>query len=278
MLSYRHSFHAGNFADVLKHIVLVEIIQHLLKKDKPFDYIDTHAGAGLYQLNSEQASKTGEYLRGIAQLNPSHWPELSQYFEVIKSFNRANELNCYPGSPLIALELMRKQDKAWLFELHPADFELLKLNTKKFSGVKTRQSDGFKGLLSVLPPTSRRGVVLIDPSYEIKTDYEQVINYLHKALQKFASGIYALWYPVVDRYRIDKMQRALLRMGIRDIQRFELGIAEDSSNVGMTSAGMIVINPPWLMFDKMALLLPKLAKILSGTDNVFYKCDILSTE
>ncbi len=97
-------------------------------------------------------------------------------------------------------------------------------------------------------------------------------------MQKFASGIYALWYPVVDRYRIDKMQRALLRMGIRDIQRFELGIAEDSSNVGMTSAGMIVINPPWLMFDKMALLLPKLAKILSGTDNVFYKCDILSTE
>lgn len=277
MLSYRHSFHAGNFADVLKHIVLVEIIQHLEKKDKPFDYIDTHAGAGLYQLNSDQALKTREYLRGVGQLNQSEWPELKQYFKIINSFNKDNQLNKYPGSPLIALELMRRQDKAWLFELHPADFELLKHNTSKYRGIKIQQSDGFKGLLSILPPISRRGIVLIDPSYEVKTDYEQVVSYLDKALKKFATGIYALWYPVVDRYRIDKMERDLLKTGIRDIQRFELGVEEDDGS-GMTSAGMMVINPPWGLFDKMSQLLPKLSQKLTQHRQLIYKCDMIVEE
>ncbi len=131
MLSYRHSFHAGNFADVLKHIVVIEILQHLTKKDKAFDYIDTHAGAGLYDLESDQASKLQEYSNGIGKLNAEDWPELCRYFEIINSFNKSGALNYYPGSPLIARKFLRARDKAWLYELHPADFELLNNNYRQ---------------------------------------------------------------------------------------------------------------------------------------------------
>ena len=277
MLSYRHSFHAGNHADVLKHIVLIEILEHLIKKDSTFDYIDTHAGAGLYNLQSEHASKLQEYTQGIAKLNREEFPELASYFAILSKHNSTENLNFYPGSPLIAADFLRNKDRAWLYELHPKDAELLLKNTGQNNNIRVMRDDGFKGLLSLLPPVSRRGLVLIDPSYEIKTDYGKVFTILAEAHKKFPTGTYALWYPVIDRMTIDKLERKFIRSGIKKIQRFELGIAADQFGTGMSSSGMIVINPPWTLMDKMNAVLPKLVSAIGGV-GAFYKCEELVGE
>ena len=277
MLSYRHSFHAGNHADVLKHIILIEILEHLCKKDSAFDYIDTHAGAGLYNLHSEHATKLQEYSQGIAKLSSEEWPELVTYFDTLAKHNSSGQQHLYPGSPLIAIDFLRKKDRAWLYELHPKDAELLLKNTAKTRNVRVMRDDGFKGLLSLLPPVSRRGLVLIDPSYEIKTDYGKVFTVLDEAYKKFPTGTYALWYPVVDRKNIDQLERKFIRSGIKKIQRFELGIRQDQFGTGMSASGMIIINPPWTLMDKMSTILPKLVASL-GADGAFYKADELVGE
>lgn len=278
MLSYRHSFHAGNFADVLKHIVLIEILEYLTGKEKAFEYIDSHAGAGLFDLTHGHAEKLEEYRDGIGRLWGGDWPGLSRYFEVIKAHNHSNNLIYYPGSPLIAMHFMRPQDKAWLFELHPTDFRRLEKNTHGNHQVRTTCQDGHQGVLAVLPPAARRGLVLIDPSYEIKSEYEQVFETTSKAYRKFSTGIYAIWYPVVERDKVRQLEHSLVASGIRDIQRFELGLAPDSDEKGMTASGMIVINPPWKLFEKMSLLLPELAGALGAGGMAHYKCDTLVPE
>ncbi|RYV03225.1 23S rRNA (adenine(2030)-N(6))-methyltransferase RlmJ [Shewanella sp. OPT22] len=277
MLSYRHSFHAGNFADVLKHIVQIEILEHLRKKDKAFDYIDTHSGAGLYHLHSENMQKLQEYTNGIAKLDAEQFPEVKSYFEAINSFNQTDELEFYPGSPAIAKYFLRPQDKGWLFELHPQDFEHLSNNINRNRKVKITKSDGLKGMLGLVPTASRRALILIDPSYEIKTEYQLVVESVIKAYKKFSTATYAIWYPVVDRKNVDLMEKALKESGIKNIQRYELALAEDSSGRGMTSSGMFVINPPWTLQSKMADLLPKLSKSLTGQEHL-YQCDILVEE
>jgi len=295
LLSYRHSYHAGNFADVLKHIVLVECLEHFNKKDSPFDYIDTHSGAGLYDLRSANANKTAEYKEGIAKLKRIDVPELDAYFSVIDSLNtqqgidsKKNGLTFYPGSPAIAHQYIthpeREKDKAWLFELHSSDFRILSESMTADSKAQARkirikQDDGLKGLLSLVPPVSRRALVLIDPSYEIKSDYGDVVDAVIKAHKKFNSGTYAIWYPVVERKRVDFMWRKLKQAGVKNIQQFELGLAEDSHEMGMTSAGMIVINPPWTLKSKLEKLLPKLVKELDrGDGKAFSLCQTLVAE
>ncbi|GGK70015.1 23S rRNA (adenine(2030)-N(6))-methyltransferase RlmJ [Amphritea balenae] len=278
MLSYRHSYHAGNFADLLKHIVLVEILEHLTKKDKPFDYIDTHSGAGLYDLNSGRADKLAEYLNGIGKLTASDWPELENYFSAINACNTQADSNLYPGSPLIAANYLRAKDRAWLYELHPSDFKLLQQNTRGNRRIKVMQEDSLSNVLSLLPPASRRGLLLMDPSYEIKSDYEQVFNVIKSAHKKFATGTYALWYPVVERQRINQLEQRFIKSGIKNIQRFELGLNADSTEHGMTSSGMIVINPPWMLFEKMSKLLPRLCRAIDENGEAFSKCDVLVTE
>jgi len=278
LLSYRHSFHAGNFADVLKHIVLIEILQHLGKKEKAFDYIDTHAGAGLYHLASSHADKLQEYRSGIGKLDAAEWPELAAYFAVIDAVNAGNSLEYYPGSPFIALHCMRRQDRAWLYELHPEDAGLLLQNTQKVKRARVMREDGLKGLLSLLPPVSRRGLVLIDPSYEIKTDYDLVFQTVEKAYAKFPTGTYAIWYPVVERSRIIRLEKQFIKSGIKNIQRFELAITADSDERGMTASGMMVINPPWSLMNTMGQLLPKLVNSLTADNSAFYKCDVLVAE
>lgn len=278
MLSYRHSFHAGNFADVLKHVVIVEILEYLSQKDKAFEYIDTHAGAGLFSLESEHATKLQEYSNGIAKLKAQDWPELARYFEIISSFNQPASLAFYPGSPMFARHFLRAGDRAWLYELHPADFDLLLNNIGRDRQIRAKQEDGFKGLLSLLPPITRRGLVLIDPPYEVKTDFQQVVNTVVLAHKKFATGTYGIWYPVVDRVRIDQLEKNFVTSGIKNIQRFELAIAPDSHANGMTSSGMIVINPPWTLMEKMSRLLPKLVSKLTDDKGAFYKCDVLVSE
>lgn len=278
MLSYRHSYHAGNFADVLKHIVLIEILLHLGKKDKAYDYIDTHAGAGLYDLRSGHAEKLQEYLTGIGKLNQADWPELNRYFEVINKLNTDGVMQLYPGSPMIARHFMRPQDRAWLYELHSEDAKLLANNMQRDKHARVMYEDGLKGLLNILPPVSRRGLVLIDPSYEIKSDYDSVIKTVIDACKKFATGSYAIWYPVVERSRITRMEKQLINSGIRNIQRFELAITDDNNVRGMTSSGMMVINPPWQLMTTMQTLLPKLSKSLALDNGAFYKADVLVTE
>jgi len=278
LLSYRHSFHAGNFADLLKHIVLTEILEHLIKKDKPFDYIDTHAGAGLYDLRSDTAEKLGEYSNGIGKLKAQEWPSLASYFAAIDRCNPQGGLRFYPGSPMIANHFMRPQDRATLYELHPTDFKLLSRNTRENRRIKVLNQDSLAGLLSLLPPLSRRALVLMDPSYEMKSDYDQVFKVLKNAHKKFATGTYALWYPVVERHRIRKLEKLFINSGIRNIQRFELGLEADSQERGMTASGMLVINPPWTLFEHMNSLLPELVKALDEGNGAFYRCDILVAE
>ncbi len=276
MLSYRHSFHAGNAADLLKHVVLIELMQYLQRKDGPLDYIDTHAGAGIYDLHSAESKKTGEHLSGVGAIQHSNWPELQPYLTLLKSFNRG-ELRRYPGSPLLALSMLRPQDRAWLFELHANDHQKLEKACSTYKKVRIEQDDGLQGMLGLVPPASKRGLILIDPSYEIKKDYQLVIETLQKAHKRFASGVYALWYPVVQRAQIDQMENALRRTGIRNVQRFELGWLPDSAEYGMTASGMIVINPTWGLMSLMQGLLPKLAQQLAGDDGR-WRCEQLVAE
>lgn len=270
MLSYRHAFHAGNFADVLKHLVQVEILTYMHKKDKPFVYIDTHAGAGIYSLDSASAQKTAEHVTGISALRSVDWPELKNYLSVVKELSQKDgQQNLYPGSPAIAQEFLREYDKAVLFELHPNDFLRLDELMSNDRRIRVNKSDGFQGLLASVPPLIKRGLILIDPSYEIKSDYEEVVDVLAAAHRRFAIGTYALWYPVVDRERIDKLENDLKATGIKNIQQFELGLKEDSTGHGMTSAGMIVINPPYTLKATLDSVLPKISKHLAGGRGVW---------
>lgn len=278
MLSYLHAFHAGNFADVLKHIVISEILQYLAQKEKPFEYIDTHSGAGLFNLESESATKLNESSQGIGKLNAVDWPELASYFAVISQYNADGKLAFYPGSPLIAQHFMRPQDRGWLFELHPREYESLKENVRNKRQIKAAHADGFKGLLALLPPQSRRALVLIDPSYEVKADYATVFKVVADAYKKFSTGVYAIWYPVVDRGRIDLLERLFIESDIRNIQRYELAVTADAKAKGMTASGMIVINPPWQLKERMALLLPRLVEALAEDDGAFFRCDVLVDE
>ena len=264
MLSYRHSFHAGNHADVLKHTVQSLIIEALKEKEKPFLYLDTHAGAGRYQLSSAHASLTGEYLEGIARIwdQESLPAELEAYIGAVKSLNRTGQLRYYPGSPLIARHLLREQDSLQLTELHSSDFPLLRSEFQKDPRARVERADGYLQLKSKLPPVSRRGLVLIDPPYEMKTDYQDVVSGIHEGYKRFATGTYALWYPVVLRQQIKRMLRGLEETGIRRILQIELAVRPDSDQRGMTASGMIVINPPWKLEQQMANVLPWLHKTL----------------
>lgn len=264
MLSYRHSYHAGNHADVLKHTVQSLIIESLKEKDKPFLYLDTHAGAGRYQLSSPQAERTGEYMEGIARIwQQEDLPEeMAPYIAAVKAFNRTEQLRYYPGSPLIARQLLRPQDSLQLTELHPSDFPLLRAEFQKDARARVERADGFMQLKAKLPPVSRRGLVLIDPPYEMKTDYQAVVKGIAEGHKRFATGVYALWYPVVLRQQIKRMFHDLEDTGIRRILQIELAVRPDSDHRGMTASGMVVINPPWKLEQQMTTLLPWLHKTL----------------
>ena len=275
MLSYRHSFHAGNHADVLKHTVQSLIIESLKEKEKPFLYLDTHAGAGRYLLSGEHAERTGEYLEGIARIwKRDDLPaELEPYISAVSHFNRSGQLRYDPGSPLIARQLLRPQDSLQLTELHPSDFPLLRGEFQKDERARVERADGYQQLKSKLPPASRRGLILIDPPYEIKTDYQAVVQGISEGYKRFATGVYALWYPVVLRNQIKRMMNDLEATGIRRILQIELAVRPDSDQRGMTASGMIVINPPWKLEQQMATLLPWLHKALvpAGTGHTTLK-------
>ncbi|UXI01350.1 23S rRNA (adenine(2030)-N(6))-methyltransferase RlmJ [Photobacterium sp. TY1-4] len=279
MLSYRHSFHAGNHADVVKHIVQSLILDALKQKDKAFVYHDTHSGVGRYDLEDERSEKTGEFKQGIARIwQRDDMPaDIACYIEAIKTLNQGDALRYYPGSPRVARAQLREQDRMVLTELHPTDFPLLLQEFRGDRQVKIYKEDAFARLKGSLPPKERRGVVLIDPPYELKHEYMDVVKAIKASYKRWATGTYAIWYPVVYRENIDQMIAGLEGLGIRKILQIELGVEPDTTERGMTASGMIVINPPWKLESQMQAILPWLQQAIAPTHG-FYKVDWIVPE
>ncbi|WP_367155665.1 23S rRNA (adenine(2030)-N(6))-methyltransferase RlmJ [Methylomonas sp. HYX-M1] len=265
MLSYRHGFHAGNFADVLKHSLLALAISALKRKDKPFVYIDTHAGAGKYAFKSEFSQKTGEYQQGIQKVWDEAQPpaELAAYLAAIRAENTGRRLLRYPGSPQLVRRLIRNQDRLQLSELHTSDFQALHELFVADKQVSVSKEDGLEKLAKKLPPIQKRGLVFIDPSYEIKSEYSRVIETLEQAYRRFATGIFVLWYPVIDRDVTEAMLKRMQLSGIPKQLRIEHCVAPDGAWSGMTGSGMLFINPPWLLLQQAEMLLPWLNRVLT---------------
>jgi 23S rRNA (adenine2030-N6)-methyltransferase len=267
MLSYRHAFHAGNHADVLKHYVFSLVLDYFNQKDKPYWVIDTHAGAGMYALNSDFAQKNAEFTNGITRLFAAKdLPEsLENFVKLIKSFNENNALDFYPGSPKIAESLLRGDDKLRLFELHPSDCKLL---IENFSGkgkqTKIELQDGFAGIKACLPPPSKRAVILIDPPYELKNDYQKVVDCVKDSLNRFATGTYMIWYPLLQRDEPLDMGYALKATQANNWLDVSLSVATaNADGFGMFGSGMFIINPPWTMPKMLEQTMPILRDLLA---------------
>jgi 23S rRNA (adenine2030-N6)-methyltransferase len=277
MLSYRHAFHAGNHADVLKHFVLDQVLTYFTQKDKPFWYIDTHAGAGLYELTKGYALQNAEFESGIARLTSRlDLPEpVAAYLEIIKSLNLNNVLNLYPGSPMVAKAHLRADDKMRLFELHPSDCKLLIENFKDDGKqVKIEVSDGFLGLKSLLPPPSKRAVVLIDPPYEEKQDYQRVVDCVKDSLARFATGTYMIWYPQLQRPEPIQMLEKLKRLEVENWLNVSITIqAPSDEGFGMFGSGLFIINPPWILPKILDETLPYLTSLLAKDDSAEYSLE-----
>ncbi|MEY3746619.1 MAG: hypothetical protein RL194_78 [Pseudomonadota bacterium] len=271
MLSYRHAFHAGNHADVLKHIVLLQALKYATQKDKPFWYIDTHAGAGMYALDKGYATQNAEHAGGISQL----WhtsdlpPAVKEYVHLIRRFNPDKSLRHYPGSPVLAYCAMREQDRLRLFELHPNDYKLLNQSFKHLGlsadnrRVMTQAQDGFAGIKALLPPPPRRAVVLIDPPYEEKQDYNRVVEMAKDSLARFATGTYLIWYPLLQRPEPLQMVDKLKQLQPANWLDVTLTVqAPASSGFGMHGSGLFVINPPWTLPDTLNGIMPVLLEKL----------------
>jgi 23S rRNA (adenine2030-N6)-methyltransferase len=269
MLSYRHAFHAGNHADVLKHFVLAELARYLGQKDAPFYYMDTHAGAGLYSLDIGYATKLAEYADGIGRLwDRDDLPApLADYMKLVREINPDGKLKAYPGSPWIAHQVLREQDRLRLFELHPADAELLHANFRQFPRrVMVKCADGYAGIKALLPPPPRRALVLIDPSYEDKNDYRNVVASLQDSLTRFATGVYVVWYPQLSRLESRQLPQKLMRLSANWLHVSMAVHQAASDGFGMYGSGLFVINPPWMLRKTLAEVMPFLVKVL-GRDS-----------
>ncbi|MEC9345196.1 MAG: 23S rRNA (adenine(2030)-N(6))-methyltransferase RlmJ [Pseudomonadota bacterium] len=262
MLSYRHGYHAGNHADVLKHAVLAFCLDYMMQKPKPVFVIDTHAGAGRYDLGHAFATKTAEWQDGIGRVfGAPGTPELlRRYLDIVEAQNADGALHWYPGSPSIIGSILRPEDRVRLVELHPSDHDDLDRAFRR----RAVKGDGFRELVAAMPPRERRGLALIDPSYEIKDDYARVAEAVRAAHRRFATGTFVVWYPVVDRARTETMLDELAESGIRGQYRIEIAIAPDSPGHGMTAAGVLVINPPWPLPQAAEAALPWLAERLAA--------------
>ncbi len=270
MLSYRHAFHAGNHADVLKHIVLTEVLRYLTGKDSPLWYIDTHAGLGQYTLNPRPPAGQAEWLDGIARLwQASDLPAtVKPYLALVRALNPGGKLVRYPGSPRLAADMLRPGDKAWLHELLGKDFRVLQKLFRDRRQVRCTEADGFTALKGLLPPEPRRGLIFIDPSYELKSDYQRLLDTLQDALRRFASGCYLVWYPIVQRAEALELPAQLIQLRPARWLRAELRVrAPPPEGYGLYGSGMFVINPPWTLPAFLTEVLPWLARQLALDDH-----------
>lgn len=266
-MNYRHAYHAGNFADVVKHVVLSRLVEYLKQKDKAFRVIDTHAGIGRYDLSSTEARKTGEWQGGIgrlidASLDAKAAALLAPYLDVVRSLNPEGGIKKYPGSPLIARQLMRKQDRLSAVELHQDDVAKLKALFAGDFQTRVIELDGWLALGAHLPPKEKRGLVLIDPPFEEEGEFGRLVDGLQKAHKRWPSGIYALWYPVKDRKAVIAFRKALKQSGIPKLLDMDFEIKPPSAEPGLEGSGMVVVNPPFTLEGELRILLPALHRLL----------------
>jgi 23S rRNA (adenine2030-N6)-methyltransferase len=282
-MNYRHAFHAGNFADVFKHAVLARILVHLRAKPAAFRVIDTHAGAGLYDLAGDEATRNPEWRDGIARLLAAPIVEpvrtlLAPYLDIVAHLNGANHLTCYPGSPAIVRAFLRPQDRLIACELEPNAAAALARNLESDRRVKVIPIDGWTALNAYVPPPERRGLVLVDPPYEKDDEFARLAHGLEAAHRKWANGTFMLWYPIKDRTEPDALARRLRRAGVPKILRTEIGVVAGRDDNRLRGCGLIVVNPPWTLEGDLTVLLPQLASILSGAGRGEHRTDWLTGE
>ncbi len=279
-MNYRHAYHAGNFADVVKHAALVSVISHLKKKDKPFAVIDTHAGRGVYDTASTEAQKTGEAADGIGRLLalPSVPGMAAPYVDIVRSFGEGR----YPGSPLIAARMLRSSDRLVAIEFHPEEYEVLKSGLAGVSNARALHADGYRELPRLLPPPERRAVVLIDPPYEREDEFARAAEAMIAAHRRFATGIYLLWYPAKLLPLVSATEGELLNAGIRSALRMDIDVGARPQTRGegrgpaMTATGLLVVNPPFGFREEMEVLLPFLSSILAQGPGAFHRITTLA--
>ncbi|WP_045224457.1 23S rRNA (adenine(2030)-N(6))-methyltransferase RlmJ [Methyloterricola oryzae] len=272
MLSYRHAYHAGNHADVLKHVTLTLLFKALLLKEKPVCYLDTHAGAGRYALDSEKARKNREYETGIARLwQRTDLPAgVSDYVEAVRAFNVDGVLRIYPGSPRLVRHWLRPADRMLLCELHTKENAVLGDEFKGDRQVLVKAMDGYQALKALLPPKERRGLVLIDPAFELKDERNRLLQALQEAWKRWPTGTYAIWYPIQDLATLDWFHRQLKRSGIRKMLAAELRLFSEDLPLRMNGSSMVVINPPWHLEEQLTALGPWLhGALASGGEGGF---------
>ncbi|WP_295982830.1 23S rRNA (adenine(2030)-N(6))-methyltransferase RlmJ [uncultured Variovorax sp.] len=293
MFSYRHAFHAGNHADVLKHTVLIAVLDHLLEKDTAMTVVDTHAGAGLYRLDGDYAGTSGEAAEGVLRLAEAAatakepLPDaLARYLALVREFNRGEALRVYPGSPFVAQHLLREQDRLKLYELHPTDAKTLDGNVAQLDAgrrIAVLREDGFGSATKFLPPPSRRALVLTDPSYEIKTDYARTAAYVGDALKRFATGVYAVWYPIIPRPEAHELPRRLKTLATKagkpwlsaslTVKSSRMATALPGETVrrpGLPASGMFLINPPHTLAARLRPSLARMAQMLAQDANAAF--------
>jgi len=282
-LNYRHAFHAGSFADVCKHAVLCRILHYLRGKPAAFRVIDTHAGAGLYDLAGPEASRSGEWHDGIERLLAAPLPPpvaalLAPYLEVIDALNERGRLTLYPGSPALTRAWLRPQDRLIACELEPQAAAALGRNLRGDPRIKALALDGWTALAAYVPPTERRGLVLVDPPFEQDSDFSRLAQGLATAHRKWATGIYLLWYPIKGRPEPDALAKRLRKSGIGRILRAELTVAPLSDPTRLNGSGLILVNPPWTLEGELSILLPALAGILGRAGKGSFRLDWLTGE
>lgn len=296
MFSYRHAFHAGNHADVLKHTTLLAVLRHMTQKETAIHFFDSHAGAGLYRLDGDFAQTSGEASHGFLQLSQAVAkvsattlaPALKDYLDLVASFNTHTQHAVYPGSPFIIQSVMRDRDRLKLFELHPTDTKTLRANVAQLEAgraVTVLQEDGFEGLKKFLPPPSRRALVLCDPSYEIKSDYSRVLDMMADALKRFNTGTYLVWYPIIPRPEAHDVPRRLKTLANREgrpwlhatltVKSSKLGTDEEGHVIrpGLPASGMFVINPPHTLKAQLTAALEQAASWLAQSKNKAFEIE-----
>jgi len=282
-VNYRHAFHAGSFADVFKHAVLCRILHYLREKPAAFRVIDTHAGAGLYDLAGQEAARSGEWHDGIAKLLAASPPKpvadlLKPYLDVVGALNERDRLTVYPGSPAIVRAWLRPQDRLTACELEPQAAAALTRNLRGDTRIKTLGVDGWTALTAYVPPHERRGLVLVDPPFEQDSDFRRLAEGLAAAHRKWATGMYMLWYPIKDRGGPDALAKRLRRLAIPKTLRAELSVRPLSDPRRLNGSGLILVNPPWTLPGELERLLPALAEILANAGHGGFRLDWLAGE
>lgn len=282
-MNYRHAFHAGNFADVVKHATLARIITYLKKKPAPFRVIDTHAGVGVYDLDADEAARTGEWKDGISRVMAADAPDrvagiLEPYLDVVSAMNESGDLRRYPGSPELAKRLVRQEDRMTLVELHPQDADRLRQRYHRNKTIKTVELDGWLALGAFVPPKEKRGLVLIDPAFEAADEFTRLADGVTGAYDRWPTGVYCAWYPVKDLRRVQRLHGALSATAMRRILRVEMQVADPKPDGSLAACGMLIVNPPFTLHDELATLLPWLTDTMTRGPGAGFRLDWLVGE